>query len=141
MRKLTGWVIVVLATALFGGERTSSASPQDTFPDFPPSCAQQAYEQLALDLQNPTTLSSVVRDANGKWEDRVYQVYSTYADMMAPSTELLSRYADNRSKPRVSDSQSLQAKRIYDRYEEKILNLSPVLNDLGSWNESPEILQ
>ena len=61
--------------------------------------------------------------------------------MMAPSTELLARYSDNRSKPRVFNRQSRRAERLHTKYEDKVLYLSPVLKDLGSWNQSPEVIQ
>jgi hypothetical protein len=141
MRQHTSYVFIAVALAWFGIHRNAAASPEDTFPRFPPSCAQQAYEQLARDLEDPDSLASVVRDDHGTWEDKVYEVHSTYGDMMAPSTELLARYNDNRSKPRVSNRQSRRAERLYTQYENKVLYLSPVSIDLGSWNQSPEVIQ
>lgn len=142
MNNTLGIILCALVVTLSGGStRFSHASPLSTFPTFPQSCAEQAYEFLGPDRADPNFEGSIVSDIGGTWGDRVGKVNSTYGDLLAPAIQLLERAALNDIQPRVSNNQALAANRIHGKYAEVLLFYSPVLKDKGAWKDPTAAMQ
>lgn len=77
----------------------------------------------------------------GSWASQVERATSAYGDLMAPSTNLLVRAESNQSAPRVSNEQSLKARRILRKYSREVLYRTPVLNNIGTFTDSTDSIQ
>ena len=131
MKTCAAYVLSSVVALLACTTSVVHASPTSFFSTFPSRCSDNAFSEMQYNLASSTSSVTVVSD-DGAWESPTRLVNSLYGDLMAPSSTLLSIAADNQSKPRISNRQSRQAQKILRKYEREVLWRTPLLNSVGT---------